>query len=135
MNELVEKESVVMAKEKSLADKEAELRKELQGISSQLEEMASAKAQVVDLSKQYHVMTETTRGKLSTISAKEDEIARKMAALEKREEKIKEIDTRLRAEHNNMDSKLRQLLEKEKTVEAAGAGGNLRSSKPSEVER
>jgi len=135
MNELVEKENAVMARERSLADKEAELRKQLQGLSSQLEDMASAKAQVVDLSKQYYDMTETTRGKLSTISAKEDEIARKMAALEKREEKIKEIDARLKVEHGVMDSKLRQLLEKEKALEAEEAEVNLKQAELRELER
>lgn len=121
LSELVEKENAVIAREKSLMDKESELRAELEGLNVRLADMESEKAVIGDREKQYQDLTEATRIKISSIAVQEDEISRKMTALEKREVKIKELESRLKDEHEQMNSKLRQLLEKEKDLKAQEA--------------
>ena len=126
INELVEKESSLLKREQTIAEKEAGLRAEIEKLNSGLEEMQSAKVTITDHEKQYFDLTETTRSKLTAVSVREEEMARKMAALEKREEKIKELELRLKTEHDSMNSKLRGLLEKEKDLKAEEAEIGLR---------
>ena len=121
LSELVEKENVVITREKSLMDKESELRGELEGLNVRLADMESEKIVIGDREKQYQDLTEATRVKMSSVAVQEDEISRKMTALEKREVKIKELESRLKGEHEQMNSKLRQLLEKEKDLKAQEA--------------
>ena len=135
MNELVEKESSLLKREQTIAEKEAGLRAEIEKLNSGLEEMQSAKVTITDHEKQYFDLTETTRSKLTAVSVREEEMARKMAALEKREEKIKELELRLKTEHDSMNSKLRGLLEKEKDLKAEEAEIGLRHAELRAMER
>jgi KaiC/GvpD/RAD55 family RecA-like ATPase/chromosome segregation ATPase len=128
INELVEKENSLLKREQTIAEKEAGLRAEIEKLNSGLEEMQSARATITDHERQYIDLTETTRSKLTAVSVKEEEAARKMAALEKREEKIKELELRLRSEHDSINSKLRELLEKEKTLKAEETEIGLRNA-------
>jgi len=135
MNELVDRESKLLAKEKMLADKEASLRSDLQGLSSRLEEMDRARASMSDKERQYQDLSETTRTKLTTVSVREEEATRKMSALEKREDKIKELELALKSERERMNSKLRELLEKEKDLKAGETELSLRNAELKAMER
>lgn len=135
LNELVDKESALLTKEKSLADKEAELKADLQGLTSRLEEMDRARATVSDWEKQYQDLTVTTKTKLSALSTREEDVSRKMNALEKRENKIKEIEQVLKSERDRINSKLRELLEKEKDLKAAETELGLRHAELKAMER
>jgi KaiC/GvpD/RAD55 family RecA-like ATPase len=135
MNDLIEKENAVSTRERAVTDKETSLRDALEGFNSQLEDMTMARAAVTDREKQYQELTESTKTKLSTLSAREDEIVRKMSALEKREIKIKELEERLKNEHNMMNSKLKELLEKEKDLSADEAELGLKQAELKAMER
>ena len=135
LSELVEKENVVIAREKSLMDKESELRAELEGLNIKLADMESEKAVIGDREKQYQDLTEATRIKISSVAVQEDEISRKMTALEKREVKIKELESRLKDEHEQMNSKLRQMLEKEKDLKAQEAEIGLKHAELRAIEQ
>jgi len=135
MNELVEKEGAVIAREKALSEKEGQLKAELAGLSTNLEEMQSARAAVQDREKQYQDLTLATKTKLSELGTKEDEVARRMAALAKREEKIKELEVRLKAEQDLMSTKFRQLVEKEKDIRAAEEELGLRRAELKAMEQ
>ncbi len=135
INELVERESVLLAKEKTLSDKEAGLRSDLQGLNTRLEEMARAQASMSNKERQYQDLSETTRTKLSTVTAREEELDRKMGALGKREEKIKELETAFKAERDKMNSKLRELIEKEKDLKASETELSLKHAELKSMER
>jgi len=135
MNDLVEKESAVIEREKALADRESELRAELGGLESKLAEMDSARTVIGDRERQYEDLTSATRTRMSTVALQEEEISRKMSALSKREDKIKELETRLRTEHEQMNSKLRQLIEKEKDIRAKEAEIGLKNAELKALER
>jgi len=135
LNELVDREGKLLEKEKLLADKEAGLRTDLQGLTARLEDMDRVKASVSDRERQYQDLTETTRTKLSTLSTKEEELGRKMTALEKREGKIKELELALKGERDKMNSTLRQLLEKEKDLKAQETEMSLRHAELKQMER
>ena len=135
LNELVDRESKLLAREKELSDKEASLRADLSGLTTKLEDMERARASVSDKERQYQDLTETTRTKLSTLSTQEEELGRKMAALEKRETKIKELEQMLKAEREKSNATLRQLLEKEKDLKAEETELSLRHAELKGLER
>ncbi len=135
ITELVEKEGSILAREKALADGETKLRSELSGLSNRLQEVESVRGLMSDKEKQYYTLTETTRTKLSSIEAREEDMVRKMLALEKREEKIKELESRFRQEHETINTKLRQLIEKEKDLKAHEAELGLKQAELKAMER
>jgi len=135
MNELVDRESKLLAKEKEIADKESSLRADLQGLTSRLEEMDRVRASMSDKEKQYQDLSENTRTRLTSISTREEEMTRKMSALEKREAKIKELEIALKAERDKMNSKLKDLLEKEKDLKAEETELSLRHAELKVMER
>ena len=135
MNELVEKENTVLERQKALADRESTLRAELERLNSEIQDLDRTKTHLTGREKEYHDLTETTRTKLSAVAGREEEISRKMAALEKRETKIKELETRLLAERESMNSKLKELLEKEKDLEAEGEEVALKQAELKALER
>ncbi|MBN1677063.1 MAG: hypothetical protein JW880_00850 [Candidatus Thermoplasmatota archaeon] len=135
MSDLIEKEGAVVVREKALADRESKLRAELEGLDSRLAEMDSARAVMGDRERQYEDLTSAARSKMSAVTVQEEEVARKMTALAKREEKIKELETRLRTEHDQMSSRLRQLLEKEKDLKAQEAEIGLKHAELKALER
>jgi len=135
MNELVEKESALVAREKQLGEKEAELKAELESFNARLEETERTRTAVTDREKQYRELTDATRTKMTSLSSREEEVTRKMDALGKREQKIKELDQSLRLEREKTESKLRNLLEKEKDLEAEEAEIGLKHAELKAMER
>ena len=135
MNELVDKENALLKREKAFADREAELRNSMSKLNVQLEEIERAKDSAGEREKQYLSLSESTRTKSASVSAKEQEITRKMAAIERRESSIKELEQRIRAEQEQMNSKLRTLLEREKGLKADETKMVLRSAELKARER
>ena len=135
MNELVDKEHALLVKEKSLSDKEASLRTAVEVLNAQMEEAQRSKVALSDLETQYHSLSETTRSRITEMSARDDEASRRMSALDRREENVKELDKRLRTEQERMNSKLRELLEKEKDLEAKEADVGLKQAELKAMER
>ncbi len=135
MNDLVERETSVLTREKSVGDKEAGMKAAMESLNTQLDDMSRAKASFSEKEKQFQEFMVSSRTKLSSASDKEEEISRKMSALEKRETKIKELDGELKAEKERMNSKLRELLEKEKDLEAQEAEVGLKQAELKAMER
>ncbi|MEW5748893.1 MAG: ATPase domain-containing protein [Candidatus Thermoplasmatota archaeon] len=135
MNELVDKEALILQREKVLASKEAELKSALTGLNDQLAEAQRARTAVSDREKQYLSLTEATRTKMVDMTSKEQEVERKAAALARREESAAELEKRLKAEQDQMNSKLRMLLEKEKDLKAAEAKVAVRQAELESMER
>ncbi len=135
MNELIEKENAVIARDKSLAEKEALLKNELSALNMRLEDMQSARAAVEDKEKQYQDLTLATRNKMTELGSREDEVARRMGALAKREEKIKELEQRLKEEQEGMSAKFRELIEKEKDLQASEAEIGLKRAELKAMEQ
>ncbi len=135
MNELVDKESALLEREKSLVEKEAELKNAVAAINDQLAEAQRVKSAVSDREKQYQSLTEATRAKMAGMTTKEQEVERRMSALGRREESIKELEKRLKAEQDQMNSKLRMLLEKEKDLKAEEAKVAVKQAELESMER
>jgi len=118
MNELVDKENVLLRREREVSEKEASLRAAVENLNTQLEDTQRNKASLSDMEKQYIDLSESTKAKAAAIAARDEEIGRRMAALDRRETVVKDLDQRLKAEAERMNSKLRELLEKEKDLHA-----------------
>lgn len=135
MNELVDKEAGVLKREKALADKEAELKNALAGLDAQLDEAERTKSAVSGMEKEYISITESARAKMADVSAREQEVERLRTALGRREESIKDLEKRLRTEQDQMNSKLRMLLEKEKDLKAQEAKVAVKHAELQSMER
>lgn len=135
MNELVDKESMLLAKQKALTENEARLNAAAESINAQIDEIQRLKASLVDKESQYRSLTDTTRDRIASLSSKEDETGRRMAALDRREETVKELDRRLKGEQERMNSKLKELLEKEKDLQAKEESLGLKQAELKALER
>jgi len=135
INELVGKEGAVLAKEKTLSEKEAELRKAIESFNSQMEDVQQSKATLSDREKEFRSLSDSTRTRLAELVAREEEASRRMTALDRREQNVKELDQRLKSEQERMNAKLKELLETEKDLQAAETEMGLKHAEMKVMER
>ena len=135
MNELVDKESVLLAKEKAISENEARLRVAAESINAQIDEVQRLKAAFSEKESQYKGLTDTVKDRIASLSAKEDEAGRLKVALDRREEAVKELDRRLKTEQERMNSRLKELLEKEKDLQAKEESVGLKMAELKAMER
>jgi len=135
MNELVDKETMLLAKQKAFTENEARLRAAAESVNAQIDELERLKASLADKESQYKGLTDTVRDRIASLSSKEDEAGRRMAALDRREDAVKELDRRLKTEQERMNSKLKDLLEKEKDLQAKEESLGLKHAELKVLER
>ena len=135
MNELVDKEGVILAREKAVSDGEARLRTALVSMDAQLEDVQRAKTLLSDREHEYVSMSEGARAKLAEMAGRDEETARRMSSLDRREEMVKDLDRRLKTEQERMTSKLKELLEAEKDLKAHEAEIGLKHAELKAMER
>ncbi len=135
MNELVDKENILLAKEKAISENEARMRIAAESINSQIDDVQRLKASMIDKESQYKGLTDAMKDRIASLSSKEDEAGRRMVALDRREEAVKGLEQRLRADQEHMNSKLKELLEKEKDLQAQEESVGLKHAELKAMER
>ena len=118
MNELVEKEAEILERKKQLAQQEADFRSATYSLEAQQEEVRLSKEESAAIEKQYGNMSASLRKKLDEANALKEDLAKKLSSIERREQIAKDIETRLKAEHERSNAKVRELIAKDKSLKA-----------------
>ncbi|UCE91236.1 MAG: hypothetical protein JSV90_07425 [Methanobacteriota archaeon] len=118
MNDLVEKESQLLEREKEIAQTEAGLRTAMDSLEAQGEEIRLTKEDAMEAEKQYAALAKSLRDKLGEANEQKEELSRKRMSLERREGIVKELEARLKAEHERANAKVRELIAKDKSLNA-----------------
>ncbi|MCJ2533362.1 MAG: hypothetical protein LN411_05535 [Candidatus Thermoplasmatota archaeon] len=135
MNELVEMEERILEREKSLAEKEANVRAKREALEEEIEDLKRSREEAVTVEKQYMSLSESLRQKSDEVVAVRGEMDNKMSSLDRREAIVKELETRLKAEHGRTNAKIRELIEKEKSLRARETELGLKHAELKSVER
>ncbi|MGB2581730.1 MAG: ATPase domain-containing protein, partial [Thermoplasmata archaeon] len=83
----------------------------------------------------YMSLSESLRQKSDEVVAVRGEMDNKMSSLDRRESIIKELETRLKAEHDRTNAKIRELIEKEKSLRTRETELGLKHAELKSVER
>ncbi len=118
MNELVEKEAQLLEREKEIAQTEAGLRTAMDSLEAQREEIRLTKEDAMEAEKQYATLAKSLRERLEEANLLKEDLTKKRMSLERREGIVKELETRLKAEHERANAKVRELIVKDKSLNA-----------------
>ena len=118
MNELVEKEAEILERKKQLAQAEANHRSATYSLEAQQEEIRLSKEESANIERQYVDMSDSLRKRLDEANVLKEDFDKKLGSLERREQLVKEIETRLKTEHERSNAKVRELIAKDKALKA-----------------
>jgi KaiC/GvpD/RAD55 family RecA-like ATPase len=135
MNDLVEKESSLLEREKSLAEKEANLRAKREALEDEVEDLRRSRDEAIAVEKQYVSISEGVKQKMDEVNNLKEDLGNRIFSVERREAIVKELETRLKAEHERTNAKMRELIEKEKSLKSKETDLGLRTAELKSMER
>jgi KaiC/GvpD/RAD55 family RecA-like ATPase len=135
MNDLVEKEGRLLEQEKSLAEREANLRAKKDALEEDIEDLKRSRDEAISVEKQYVSVSESLKKKMDEVSDLREDLSNRLFSVERRESIVKELEARLKAEHERANSKIRELIEKEKTLKAKETDLGLKHAEFKSMER
>jgi KaiC/GvpD/RAD55 family RecA-like ATPase len=135
MNDLVEKESGLLEREKSLAEKEANLRAKKDALEEEIEDLKRSRDEAIAVEKQYVSIAEGVKQKMDEVNNLKEDLGNRLFSVERREAIVKELETRLKAEHERANAKMRGLIEKEKSLKSKETELGLKQAEIKSMER
>ena len=135
MNDLVEKEGSLLEREKSLAEREAGLRSKKDILEEEMEDLRRSRDEAIAVEKQYVSISESVKKKMDEVNTLKEDLANRLFSVERREAIVKELETRLKAEHERTNAKMRELIEKEKTLKSKETDLGLKRAELKSMER
>ena len=135
MNDLVEKETEILERSKQLAQAEADNRSATYSLEAQMEEVRLSKEESVEIERQYAEISASLRKRLDEANVMKEDLAKKLSSLERREQLVKDIETRLKAEHERSNAKVRELVAKDKSLKSKETELGLRHAELKSRER
>jgi KaiC/GvpD/RAD55 family RecA-like ATPase len=135
MNELIEKEAELLERRKQFAQEEADHRSALYSLEAQQEEIRLSKEESADIEKKHTDMSEELRKRLDEVSAMKEDFGNRLLSLERRERTIKDLETRLKTEHEHFNAKARDLIAKDKSLKTKETELGLKHAEIKSMER
>ncbi|HIH01574.1 TPA: hypothetical protein HA259_05820, partial [Thermoplasmata archaeon] len=135
MNDLVEKENTLLEREKSLTEREANLRAKKDALEEEMEDLRRSRDEAIAVEKQYVSISEGVKQKMDEVNNLKEDLANRLFSVERREAIVKELETRLKAEHDRTNAKMRELIEKEKTLKSKETDLGLKRAELKSMER
>jgi KaiC/GvpD/RAD55 family RecA-like ATPase len=121
-----DRESEFVSREQVIADQEAALKERAAEVERQAAAVQEAQAQIDQKMKKYSELLKDAKMKEAVAGSNQEEINRRLEAIEGRERKVTEMQANLQAEIKRLNSENRGLLEKTKELEARESELQLR---------
>ena len=123
---LAAREQELNAREKLLSDVGSEAEEKNSEIDRRWKEVIDAQKRLESREKEYNTLFKDAKLREADFTATKEDVGRKVSALDAREAKIKEWNTRLSEETKKLDAKYREFLAREKAIQAKESGLSLK---------
>lgn len=117
-NALVTKEQELVKKEQAISDREAALEQREKEIERDLIALKEAQTRLHEKEQKYNGLFKDAKLREADFSTLKGELERRIAEVDSREKKLKDVQTNLQREIRNLNESNRQLLARQKEVEA-----------------